>query len=144
MLDLTLSFNQATSRPNEPIEGHFTLRNAGDQAALVNKRLVLNSPYAPGEFRDLTVDVSGPEGKRLDFSARVNVGFPEDQDFKVLQPGESVAGTYELDGYFPLDQPGAYQAQATYHNQSEPSQANGRTAWKGDVKSNTATFSVQG
>lgn len=143
MLDLTLSFNQATYRPNEPVEGTFTLRNAGDQPALVKARLGLNSPYAPAEFRDLTVEVSGPDGRRLDFDARVNIGFPEDQDFKVLQPGESLTGTHALEGFFALDQPGTYQAQATYHNQSEAKRANGLQAWTGEIQAAPVSFTIQ-
>lgn len=144
MLELSLSFNQDTYRPNEPVEGKFTLRNTGPEPALVNARLGINSPYAPDEFRELALDITGPAGQPLDFMARVNVGNPEDQDFKVLQAGASVEHTYTINYFFELVEPGAYQVRATYQNQSEPSQANGHQAWKGEVQSNPATLTIQG
>ncbi len=143
MLNLSLSLSKDTFRPDEPVEGTFTLRNAGAEPALVNARLGINTPHAPQEFRELALNVTGPAGQPLDFMARVNVGDPEDQDFKLLQPGESVESTYALSDYFLLEQPGAYQVHATYQNRSDPSHANGHAAWKGEVTSNPVTFTLQ-
>jgi hypothetical protein len=143
MLDLNLNFAKDSYRAGEPVEGTFTLRNSGAEPALVNARLGINSPYVPAQFRDLTVNVVAPSGDPLAFVARVNMGSPADQDFKLLQPGESVHGTFAINDFFELEQPGAYQVQATYHNQSEPSHVNGHAVWKGELKSNPATITIQ-
>lgn len=144
MLELNLSFSQDTYQPDERVEGRFTLRNAGEAPAVVNARLVLNSPFAPAPYRDLALTVSGPGGETLPFLARINVGDPADKHFRLLQPGESVSGSYPLNEYYELQQPGTYRVQATYHNQAEPSRLNGHPVWTGEVQSNAATFTLLG
>jgi len=143
MLELNLSFSQDTFQSDERVEGRVTLRNAGDAPTVVNTRLALNSPYAPVPYRDLALSVSGPGGEALPFMARINVGDPADKHFRLLQPGESVSGTYPISEYYELQQPGTYQVQATYQNQAEPSRLNGHPVWTGAVQSNTATFTLK-
>lgn len=142
MLELTLSFDQASYAVGTPIAARVTLRNAGPEPALVNTRLALNRSSAPRDFRDVSLVITTASGDRLDFLPKVNIGTPKDSYFKSLAPGEAVERSYALQDYFRLDQPGSYTAQATYQNQVDPT--SGQPAWKGEVTSNPVSFTIKG
>lgn len=144
MLQLSVDFDQDTYQPGDPVQGTFTLRNTGPEPVLVNGRLALNAAFAPPRYREVALTGTDPGGRPLQFVAKVNLGGAQDKHFKLLQPGEAVQHHYALRDYYRLAEAGTYSVQATYQNQAEPSQANGHAAWKGELKSDPATFTLLG
>ena len=142
MLELTLTLNQDTFGPREPILGQLRLRNGGSEAVKVNGRLAINTPYAPEEMRDIAFAVSDPAGVVLDFQLKVNVGEPADDEFKTLQPGEVIERRFDLARYYDLGRPGVYSVRVEYQNQSEPQSPNGTPVWKGAVASPVMQFVI--
>ena len=142
-LTLTLTLTQATFAQGEPINAQVRLRNSGGEAATVNGRLAVNTPYAPEEMREIAFTLTDPTGALVDFQVKVNIGAPGDTDFRTLAPGEAIAQSYNLAKYFALVLPGVYAVQALYQNQSEPEAHSGQGVWKGEVAAPAATFTVR-
>ena len=148
MLQLSLDFNQTEYAAGDPIQATLTLLNSGPAAERVNARLALNVPFALPRYREVSLAVTGPAGEALPFMAKVNVGAAQDKHFKLLAPGESAQHTYSLRDYYQIKAPGAYTVTATYENQAEPTPAestpaeDSRRAWKGELKSGPASFTV--
>ncbi len=141
MLNLTLSLHRGSYAPGETVTGKVILKNDGPAAQVVNSRLGLNSAVAPQPFREIGFIISDPAGAEVVFTSKVNRGFPAAENFKALNPGETIEREYQIDKYYPLAQPGSYTIQAIYQNQSDPQ--DGRVAWKGEIQSNTVSFRVE-
>jgi len=131
MLTLTLKPTQPTYDSQAPVRLTIALSNSSDQSLIVNKRLALNSPFAPAKFRELKLMITSSTGSDVVFGAKVNLGFPLEKDFKPLAPAETVERQFDLRQYFDLNL-GRYTIKAVYQNQSDPE---GGEAWKGEVES---------
>ena len=142
MLEFTLTLNQITFAPGEPITGLVRLRNMDGEPATVNGRLALNTPYAPQGMREIAFRLTDPSGTPLEFQAKVNVGAPRDNHFKTLGPGEALERSYDLAQYYDFGQPGTYSVQAVYQNLSEPEAGHGPAVWQGEIESLPTTFTV--
>jgi hypothetical protein len=132
MPTLTLSADKPTYRADEPIRITVALTNNDSDPLTVNKRLALNTPYAPSKFREIKLTITDEAGETLPFAAKVNLGFPLDKDFVSLAAGEPVERKFDLRGYFRFDKAGRYRLEAVYQNGSDPSEGE---AWKGEVGS---------
>lgn len=139
MLTLTLEPTKSNYDTQEPLRLTVVLSNSGEQPITINKRLALNSPFAPDKFREFKIAVTNSAGNELVFGAKINLGFPLEKDFAVLAPKEQVERQYDLRQYFELSQPGRYTLTAAYHNQSDPE---GGEAWKGEVESNPVSIQI--
>ena len=139
MLELTLELDKITYSSQDDIKTKVILKNSGDKPLLVNGRLALNSPDAPDEFREVSLLITNNIGDELPFSARVNIGEPKDKDFKELVSHQSIEREYSLRSVFELSKASKYSARAVYQNQADPSVG---AAWKGEVTSNTVSFTV--
>lgn len=140
-LILSMSLDKTRYMIGEEVLSTNILRNEGDRTVLVNKRLVCNSRAAPHEFRVISHRIIAPSGEELGFQAKINIGFPEPEDFVELRPGELVEGICSLSLFYELDTRGVYSVQAFYENQSDP-EAGGIVAWKGQLASKPITFTV--
>jgi hypothetical protein len=140
-LVLSISFGKTTYELGEEVFSTMVLRNDGEQAILVNKRLACNTKWSPSPFREISLRVVTPSGEELDFRAKINRGRPKPEDFVELQPGESVQGVCQISWYYHLDQEGTYSVQAFYESQSDPKPGD-TLAWKGQLESNVVTFNV--
>ena len=80
-LSLTLSVEKDSYIAGETVFAKLELRNIGTESVLVNRRMALDSPFAPSRFREVTFGVSGPTGESLDFALLVNRGAPKEDDF---------------------------------------------------------------
>ncbi|MBL8096443.1 MAG: hypothetical protein JNL73_19850 [Anaerolineales bacterium] len=132
-MELVLTLNTQIARVNDALMATLTLRNDSEAAVLVNTRLVVNRAGAPAGFRDVSFNVTGPDGEALPLAVKVNVGAPQPQHFQLLGPGESATRTVELHRLFALRKAGDYAIAAVYRAETDP--ADGRTAWRGSIES---------
>lgn len=139
MLTFSLALDQDTYPT--PAQPKLTVRltNAGTQPVLVNRRLAVNDEDAAADECEVKLSVVAPSGKTLPFTARVNVGEPEDRHFAPLGPGASVARDFVLTRAYDLSEQGRYTVTGHYQNLSDTSTA---PAWKGAVSSETIGFEV--
>lgn len=141
MLELALSLDRDAYAPGDPIAGKVVLRNSGSTALVVNSRLALNSIFAPRPYREVSFLVTDPSDSEVEFGPRINRGRPKADDFKQLMPGDTLVREYAIQRYFALKKPGKYSVQAVYQNQSDP--GTGTEVWKGEIKSNVVSFTLQ-
>ena len=64
-MELVLTLNTQIARVNDALMATLTLRNDSEAAVLVNTRLVVNRAGAPAGFRDVSFNVTGPDGEAL-------------------------------------------------------------------------------
>jgi len=140
-IQLTLTTDRQLYHQGGPITVTLLLTNTGSDELLVNARMAHNRNDAPAPFRDVTFAIVGPSGARVTTDARIDVGFPVDGDFMYLDPGDSVERVYsQISGLYAIQTPGVYAIQAVYQNQANPTSG---AAWKGEVSSNVATFTLE-
>jgi hypothetical protein len=114
-LRLELEIVPASGRVSTPTTLLARLSNDSGRTQLVNSRMLLNHPDAPGE---VSLEVAGPAGwvNPVDFHIRVGAAGPE--FFQELADGESVVQDWDLDRYLDLDAPGDYVLTVTYRQES--------------------------
>jgi len=134
VLSLTLTLDQVSYSQGDAVEATLTLRNNGSESRLVNSRMALNQESAPNAVREIEFAITDPSGNHVPLGARINVRLPQEENFKILAPGQTISKVYELSTFFSFNQPGAYTVQATYQNSQDP--PSGKEAWKGEVESN--------
>jgi hypothetical protein len=102
-----------------PVSAPTTLlaRLSNDSGApqVVNTRMLLNYPHAPGE---VSIEVTGPPGWFNPVGFRIRVGEAEPEFFRELADGESVVQDWDLDRYLDMDAPGDYVITVTYRQES--------------------------
>lgn len=141
MLKLALTLEAERFTVGQTIPAELVLQNAGDEPVLVNSRLTINKAFAPAPYREVYFVLDDPSGNPVDFLLKINIGEPQGDDFKELQPGETVERAFDLDMYYALEQPGTYSLQAIYENHAEPD--DGRKVWTGKVKSDPVSFEIE-
>jgi hypothetical protein len=105
---------QAEFKAGEPVEVEAVLQNSGDQPLWVNKRLLLNSAFAPPPFREVSLDVRGPdEGQEVRFICKIRAGEALPKDYVVLKAGEKLSAPLPLK-CFDLSKEGVYTVTAHY------------------------------
>jgi hypothetical protein len=141
-LHLNLSTDKATYASGENIEATLEMSNEYEQSLLINKRLVVNQQSVIGSLGEVYFKITDTQGKEAGFAVRVNVRFPEEEDFIYLKPGEIISQTYLLNKWYniPLT-PGEYTVQAIYQNNADPN--GGEEAWKGKITSNIISISIE-
>ena len=112
------------------------LINVSSHPVRVNARLAVNDETEPAAFREVTVAIRTPSGRRAGFRVLIKIGKPGAADLVTLQPGRSVATTIDLAHYYTLHERGKYEARATY-----ASAAPGTVA--GPLTSNTVQFTLR-
>ncbi len=140
MLALSLNPTKPTYDSGEPVRVTIALSNAAAQPITVNKRLALNSPFAPAKFREIRLAISNEAGSESVFGAKINIGFPLEKDFAELEPQAKIERQFDLRQYFELNQPGRYILKAAYQNQCDPESGQ---AWKGEVDSEPVSIEVK-
>lgn len=135
---LTLEMSDTSYGPGDPIEATIRIRNTGNQAITINKRMAVNFFGAPEAYRDLEYVLVSPSGDFVPYGVRVEPGEVTDWDFIDLSPGDDLEIVYDLRSGYSIDEQGYYYVLVIYQNQSDP--ADGRVAWKGEVGSNVVRF----
>lgn len=105
---------QAEFKAGEPVELEAVLQNGGDHPLWVNKRLLLNSAFVPPQFREVSLEVRGPEGQEVRFSCKIRAGEALPKDYVVLKAGEKLSTPLALQQCFDLSKEGMYTVTAHY------------------------------
>ncbi|MGH3869962.1 MAG: hypothetical protein ACRDSR_00355 [Pseudonocardiaceae bacterium] len=115
------------------------LFNFGDEPVTVNARFAVGASHGPGE---LLFSVTAPSGETLPFGARVNIGYPQRDDFATIQPFACVGKLIDLVDYFPLSEPGTYLIEVQYRSRpgGEDSPPG---AWTGTLQSDSVTIELE-
>lgn len=137
-----LTLSKADYTRNEPIEATLSLKNNGSKPVWVNTRFYINAPTQPPEERDVTLDVTGPDGKLLTTTYSYQTGFPKSDYFQLLPGGQTAKAEHprDLRSYFQFQAPGRYTVVATYENVFGPEL--GLPAFTGPAKSKPVTLTV--
>jgi hypothetical protein len=136
VLELSASIEPAQTSVTDPVSMTLTLTNRTAWPLVVNRRLLLNHPFAPERAREVFLEIDGPPSYRQAGGFRIRAGAPSPEHFVELAPGESVSKEYELTRYYSLSVPGRYSIRGTYANTS-PGPSPDRPAWIGTIVSNS-------
>lgn len=135
--------------PPEPVrvgsEPTLQLRmdNTATQAVWLNTRLVLNAEHAPPAFREVWLDVTGPDGQQRPFECRVRAGFPTTSNYTLLPPGDHYQAQIHLGECFDFSAPGSYRIVAHYQDGGDDVETpNGATRIKTPVHAGEVTLEV--
>lgn len=113
-LRFSLSVVDATS-VDRPVVLRVYVANWSDGDVAVNRRLALGRPESEA---DVSLEISGPDGKPRPFTARIRIGLATDDDFVTLMPFTGVGRDLVIDPgtYFDLSKPGRYEVRASWSN----------------------------
>ena len=142
MLILTLEFDRETFQSADAIPVTLVLTNQGHERLLVNRRMAPNHPHAPDSQRDIVFVITAPSGQEMQLNKFINVRTPKEDDFLVLEAGETVERTIYLEQILSFVEIGEYSIQAIYQNATDP--GTGESAWKGQISSEKLFFTVEG
>jgi hypothetical protein len=116
------------------------LRNVGDEAVLVNRRL--EPGYRDSLSRELFVDVLDENGEpaptaELDYTRP----WPSPSDYVELAPGEEIASSLDLFRWYRPQQPGRYRI-VVHYQADEPSASSPENVVRGVVSSDELELDV--
>lgn len=137
-LTVTILTDKKEYRIGESIQCTLLLANTGEDVLVVNKRLLVN--YDATFSHEVLFQISGPDGKILEFIPIIKAGLPGPEDFITLPSSEFIMKIYELSRYYSFDKKGHYNIQAIYENYHQPP---GMVVWKGTVKSNIVEIEIK-
>ena len=100
----------------DPVLLRMTLRNMGEEAVKVNKRLLVNDKAAPPEQREVHLNIRMPSGATAEFAWDIRVGGPEKKDFRRLKPGKAANARADINDLYVLTEEGTYTVKAVYKN----------------------------
>ncbi|MFO0578850.1 MAG: hypothetical protein U1A78_33015 [Polyangia bacterium] len=142
---LTLTMDPAVVARGGDVTAQLVLRNGGSASLWVNQRLLVNTEHAPAEAREVTLEVTGPDGKKLPFLEKIRAGAAEAKHFKELKPGAEKGIKLELSRYFDFSQPGTYRVTAVYQdgNKAAPKVPAGAAPLSATLRSNTLEITVK-
>jgi hypothetical protein len=112
-----------------PVEVTVIVTNLFDTPLLMNSRMLVNHARLQGE---VSFHITDPSGKRVDIKRYVTPLSIRDNDFVLLNRGESIQRTVDLADLYGINVKGTYKIQASYHNEVDHSNPSGH-AWKGYV-----------
>jgi len=139
-LQFEVSTDKLTYQPGTDILVRLQLTNSGQDPLIVNSRLALNRPHRSGE---VWLEVTGPEGQLVPFSAMVNVGTPTPDDLAILKPSRSAGKQYVLQTYYnTLAAPGEYTLKGTYRNTWGGEDLAAGPAWTGTLSAEPVQFKI--
>jgi hypothetical protein len=89
------------------------------------------------------LNIQRKNGDHVNFSCRVKMGTPEDDDYRLLRPGEAFSSKVDF-RCFRLNPPDEYMVTAGYEdrNQRPPPAPQGAKFVKGPFVSNTVTMAL--
>ena len=112
----SLSFSLAQeSHSKGPVIATVTLKNESNHHLWFNARMLLNTEHAPEPFRELWMEVHGPDGNRLSFDCKIKAGRTKRDQYRVLHVGAQASFVVPLDCY-DLSRQGVYRLVLHYQD----------------------------
>jgi len=125
-------------RLHDPIEVTVMVTNLFDPPLLLNSRMLINHPRLQGE---MNFTILGPDGKSCEIQRLVTPMAVHDNDFVVLNRGQSIQRTIDLSDFYSITRRGPYKVRVTYRNDVDHPVGRLR-AWKGVVSSDVSDFQI--
>lgn len=148
-LEVAIVFQQETFQSFEDVSATVSINNAGKEDLLVNKQLLCIAKEFPPEVSVCKLLITDSSGNPIWLSGKIDFAFPRDEFFVVLPPGQTIEKRISLQSVgfrshdFQEDE--IYTVMVIYQNLRDVTQmVNDKKvrAWKGEVQSNTDTFTI--
>jgi hypothetical protein len=97
------------------------LYNGSEKIRWVNHSMLWNAPSAPKELRQIDIEVTGPDGKRLPYGCREHGRKAVPADYVFLYPARFVGAEVSLGECLDLRRPGRYRVVAHFLDSSNVS-----------------------
>jgi hypothetical protein len=123
----------------DPVQVTVIVTNLFDMPLMMNSRMLVNHPLLQGE---LAFRILGPQGKKIEIQRLITPLSVRDQDFVILNRGESMQRSVDLSDLYGFSEKGTYKVWACYHNEVDHVDAS-RRAWKGAVWSEPVEVQLQ-
>ena len=144
-LSLDLSLINDVFSSDDSLMATLVLKNETQNVLIVNKRMAPNGLLSIQDdipLGEIAFMIKDPDGKVLNFNARVHLVFPHAEDFVKLGPDKIIAYSYDLFTYYETYKTfGEYSIQALYHNEAVVDGTS--PVWVGKIFSNTVSFKVE-
>jgi hypothetical protein len=127
-LDIQLKASSRYSS-GRPVGITVILTNLFEAPLVMNGRMLVNHPLLQGE---VSFRIIGPGGAKIEIRRLITPLSLRDDDFVVLNRGQSIQRSVDLADLFGVSQKGVYQVQVSYHNEIDHL-LGPRRAWKGIV-----------
>lgn len=141
MLTLFILLDKTTVTVGALPELTARLINDGGEVLLVNSRMLLAPGGSPDYRREMVIDIEGPPDSINLRRRHVHAKAAQRGDFVRLLPGEYLYSIYELGEHFAYQEPGRYRVSAVYYNATDLV-VDGIRSWKGEIRSNEASFEI--
>ncbi len=145
-LRLILRLDQPVYHVSQPIIATVTLQNIGDKFVVINSRLSINLPSIGSPIREIAFDIIAPSGEYYSPDIIIDNRPLRKTDFVDIRPMGTIEHTYYLTSYgYKFTEVGVYKVTANYQNLVDPISIDSedhRTAWKGELNSNTIVITV--
>jgi len=141
---LTIESTRQSFKHGEAIPISICLRNTADSPLLFNARMLVNSPYAPKNCREITIFISDQDGRALPFESKIRAGSPSQNDFKTLPSGSTYSVQYSITRDFNLKGVTSITLHAIYQDGSNsgPTLPSHPLSVIGPIESNSLTLSI--
>jgi len=113
----------------KPVMMTVVITNLFDNPLLMNSRMLVNHPLLQGE---ISFRILGPDHHKVEIVRLITPLSVRDNDFVILERGQSMQRSVDLSDLFTLTQKGTYKVQVSYHNEVDRVVGSQR-AWKGIV-----------
>ncbi|MCG8417875.1 MAG: hypothetical protein MJE77_08025 [Proteobacteria bacterium] len=129
-------------RLGEPCSIAVTLRNHGDSAVVINRRMSVG--YRDSLSRELFAEiVDASTGKAAPYPpVDYDRDFSEAEDYVALAPGDTISGGFDLFEWYPLEHAGTYRLTVFYQATEELATPPAGT-YAGTVSSRTVTVIIE-
>jgi hypothetical protein len=112
-----------------PVIVTVLITNLFDLPVLLNSRMLVNHPLLQGEVSFYIID---PSGQRQEIKRLITPLSVRDNDFVILNRGQSIQRSVDLADLYGIDKKGHYKLLVSYHNEVDRSVDSNR-AWTGIV-----------
>ena len=111
------------------------ITNAGNAPVWLNGRMLVNTPHAPVDMRELWFEITDPSGADIPFMAKVRTGEASEGEYVRLLPGQTHSVQVDLSTYYQMLVPGTYTVTAHYQDSRSvaPPFPSGETAFRESI-----------
>ena len=113
----------------DPVVMTIMVTNLFDAPLVMNSRMLVNHTLLQGE---ISFRIVGPDGRKVEIQRLITPLSLRDDDFVLLDRGQSIQRAVNLSDLFGMTQKGIYKIQVSYHNEIDRVVGT-RRAWKGIV-----------
>jgi len=126
-------------KAGRPIEVTILVTNLFEATLMMNSRMLVNHPLLQGE---VSFRIRGPDGKKIEIQRLITPLSLRDEDFVLLDRGQSIQRSVDLSDLYGITRKGVYRVQVSYHNEIDNASGH-QHAWKGVVLSDPVEIHIE-